>query len=70
MLQLAAHDFFNVNRELEIDFENVKLDLGTLLDHGDENIPFGGEFRNISIFIPLGVVMTIDLLELDSSFAE
>jgi len=30
-LQLAAHDFFNVDRTLEIDFENGKLDLSTVL---------------------------------------
>ena len=46
LLQLAAHDFFNVNRFTEIDHENGKLDLSTLLDHGDENIAIGGEPRN------------------------
>ena len=46
VLQLVAHDLFNVNRGLEVDFENGKLDLSTLFDHGDENIVIGGEFRN------------------------
>lgn len=46
VLQLVAHDLFNVNRNLEVDFENGKLDLSTLFDHGDENIVIGGEFRN------------------------
>ncbi len=46
VLQLVAHDLFNVNRNLEVDFENGKLDLSTLFDHGDENIAIGGEFRN------------------------
>ena len=52
LLQLAAHDFFNVNRgdfvnpETAFDFEDGKLNLSTLLDHGDENIVRGGEFRN------------------------
>ncbi len=46
VLQLVAHDLFNVNRGLEVDFENGKLDLSTLFDHGDENIAIGGEFRN------------------------
>jgi hypothetical protein len=46
ILQLVAHDLFNVNRNLEVDFENGKLDLSTLFDHGDENIAIGGEFRN------------------------
>jgi len=46
VLQLAAHDLFLVDRTLEIDHENGKLDLSTLLDHGDENITIGGEPRN------------------------
>ena len=46
VLQLVAHDLFNVNRALPFDFENGKLDLSTLFDHGDENIAIGGEFRN------------------------
>ncbi len=52
VLQLVAHDLFNVNRgdtvtpESAFDFENGKLDLSTLFDHGDENIAIGGEFRN------------------------
>ena len=46
LLQLAAHDFFNVDRDTEIDHENGKLDLSTLLDHGEEFIALGGEPRN------------------------
>ncbi len=57
VLQLVAHDLFNVNRCKDLmgntipgciiqDFENGKLDLSTLFDHGDENIAIGGEFRN------------------------
>ena len=49
MLQLAAHDFFNVDRgdfvtpESATEHEDGKLNLSTLLDHGDENIIRGGE---------------------------
>lgn len=46
LLQLAAHDFFNVDRQAEVDHENGKLDLSTLLDHGDDFIAIGGEARN------------------------
>ncbi len=46
VLQLVAHDLFNVNRGNGVDSENGKLDLSTLFDHGDENIAIGGEFRN------------------------
>lgn len=46
LLQLAAHDLFNVDRETEVDSENGLLDLSTVLDHGDENITLGGEARN------------------------
>lgn len=46
VLQLAAHDLFLVDREQEIDHENGKLDLSTLLNYGSENISLGGEPRN------------------------
>jgi len=51
VLQLAAHDLFNVDRMngvpgTGIDHENGLLDLSTLLDHGHSNIAMGGEFRN------------------------
>jgi len=54
ILQLAAHDLFNVDRANEIDFENGKLDLSTLfLDTVNHNkkfdvntIAIGGEPRN------------------------
>lgn len=54
LLQLAAHDLFNINRgdfvtpESATEFEDGKLNLSTLLDHGDENIIRGGEPRNRS----------------------
>jgi len=54
ILQLAAHDLFNVNRANEIDFENGKLDLSTLfvdtVNHNKKfdlnTIAIGGEPRN------------------------
>ena len=53
VLQLAAHDLFNVDRDIEVDFENGKLDLSTLLidtktgiNFEDEDIAQGGEVRN------------------------
>lgn len=46
VLQLAAHDLFNMNRETEVDTENGKLDLSTLLHYGEANIALGGEPRN------------------------
>jgi hypothetical protein len=51
VLQLAAHDLFNVDRMngipgTGVDNENGLLDLSTLLDHGHSNIAMGGEFRN------------------------
>lgn len=54
VLQLAAHDLFNVNRDTGVDFENGKLDLSTLFeDTTNENTAFdnniismGGEPRN------------------------
>jgi len=53
VLQLAAHDLFNVNRVTEIDIENGKLDLSTLFTDMTNGMPFsltdvavGGEPRN------------------------
>ena len=54
VLQLAAHDLFNVDRSIEKDFENGKLDLSTLFeDTVNKNkkfdldtIAIGGEPRN------------------------
>ena len=53
LLQLAAHDLFNVNRVTEIDIENGKLDLSTLFTDMNTGLPFslsdvalGGEPRN------------------------
>jgi len=53
VLQLGAHDLFNVNRVTEIDIENGKLDLSTLFTDMNTGLPFslsdvalGGEPRN------------------------
>ncbi|MDA8596914.1 hypothetical protein N9L26_01110 [Candidatus Pacebacteria bacterium] len=46
LLQLAAHDLFDVDRETAEDRENGKLDLSTVLHHGLEAIALGGEPRN------------------------
>lgn len=54
ILQLAAHDLFNVDRVNEIDFENGKLDLSTLFEDtlhenaqfDKDTIAIGGEPRN------------------------
>ena len=54
VLQLAAHDLFDVDRTIEHDFENGLLDLSTLLINmrggggpfSDAQIMNGGEFRN------------------------
>ena len=46
VLQLAAHDLFRVDRTLEVNLENGKLDLSTIFDHGAEKIAKGGEIRN------------------------
>jgi len=54
VLQLAAHDLFDVDRTIETNFENGLLDLSTLLvnmrgdgnTYSDAQIMLGGEFRN------------------------
>lgn len=54
VLQVAAHDLFDVDRTTETDFENGLLDLSTLLRNmrgdgslfPDAQIELGGEFRN------------------------
>jgi len=54
VLQLAAHDLFDVDRTIETDFENGLLDLSTLFrnmrgdgsTYSDAQIMMGGEFRN------------------------
>jgi len=53
ILQLAAHDLFNVDRSMPFDFENGKLDLSTLFedtvnggDFDEATIAMGGEPRN------------------------
>ena len=85
ILQIAAHDFFNVDRcdginaECAVDFENGKLDLSTLLfdpttgePRLDDDIRKGGELRNrVSILI---FTMSSELgekyLELRDKFGE
>lgn len=53
VLQLAAHDLFNVDRTIPHDFEDGKLNLSTLFDDTVNGVPFnddtisiGGEPRN------------------------
>ncbi len=46
ILQVAAHDLFNVDRHTDTDTENGKLDLSTVFDYGEANIAQGGEIRN------------------------
>jgi len=85
ILQIAAHDFFNVDRcdginaECAVDFENGKLDLSTILFdptthefRSDEDIALGGELRNrVSVLI---FTMSSELgekyLELRDKFGE
>src|SRR6266850_2463639 len=45
-LQLVSHDLYNVDRTTEVDSEDDKLNLSTILDYGQENIANGGEPRN------------------------
>lgn len=45
-LQLVSHDLYNVDRTIEVDSEDDKLNLSTVLDYGQENIAIGGEPRN------------------------
>jgi hypothetical protein len=47
ILQLAAHDLFNVDRTISFDFENGKLDLSTLF----EDTVNGGDFDELTILI-------------------
>ena len=68
ILQLVAHDLYHVNRVTEIDAENQKLDLSTVLDQGEENIAKGGEPRNMENIMVFTVAkefgkMYLDLVE-------
>ena len=65
VLQLVAHDLFNVDRKAEVDNEDGKLNLSTLLDHGDENIALGGEFRNRENIILFTVASEFGAIYLD-----
>jgi len=68
ILQLVAHDFYHVDRVTEIDAENEKLDLSTVLDQGEQNIANGGEPRNMENILVFTVAtqfgkMYLDLLD-------
>ena len=47
ILQLAIHDLYSVNRNTEVDSEDFKLNLSTVLDYGQQNIANGGDFKNM-----------------------
>ena len=55
VLQLAAHDLYDVDRVNGTDSEDERLNLSTLFDHDEENIVKGGDSRN-SDSIPLRTV--------------
>ena len=55
ILQIATHDLVDVDRATGINREDGKLNLSTLFNHGDENIPFNGEIRNRSNLIIFNV---------------
>ena len=65
ILQLVAHDFYHVDRVTEIDAENEKLDLSTVLDQGDENIANGGEPRNMENILVFTVATKFGQMYLD-----
>jgi hypothetical protein len=65
ILQLVAHDFYHVNRVTEIDAENQKLDLSTVLDQGDQNIANGGEPRNMENILVFTVATKFGHMYLD-----
>jgi hypothetical protein len=46
VLQVAAHDLYNVNRITGVDSEDEILNLSTLFNYGQQNIANGGEVRN------------------------
>jgi hypothetical protein len=79
VLQLAAHDLFNINRTIEVNFENGKLDLSTLFkdtltgdDFGPEDIAQGGEVRNRENIILFTVASQLGqkYLKLEEEFGE
>ena len=65
ILQLVAHDFYHVNRVTEIDAEDEKLNLSTVLDQGDENIANGGEPRNMENILVFTVATKFGHMYLD-----
>ena len=65
ILQLVAHDLYHVNRITEIDAENQKLDLSTVLDQGEENIVKGGEPRNMENIMVFTVAKEFGKMYLD-----
>ena len=65
ILQLVAHDLYHVDRVTEIDAENQKLDLSTVLDQGEENIANGGEPRNMENIMVFTVAKEFGMMYLD-----
>lgn len=65
ILQLVAHDFYHVDRDTEIDAEDEKLNLSTVLDQGDENIANGGEPRNMENILVFTVATQFGQMYLD-----
>ena len=65
ILQLVAHDLYHVDRITEIDAENQKLDLSTVLDQGEENIANGGEPRNMENIMVFTVAKEFGMTYLD-----
>ena len=65
ILQLVAHDFYHVDRVTEIDAENQRLDLSTVLDQGDGNIANGGEPRNMENILVFTVATKFGHMYLD-----
>jgi len=65
ILQLVAHDLYHVDRVTEIDAENQKLDLSTVLDQGEENIKNGGEPRNMENIMVFTVAKDFGKMYLD-----
>jgi hypothetical protein len=46
VLQVAAHDLYNVNRITAVDSEDEILNLSTLFNYEQQNVANGGEVRN------------------------
>ena len=59
LLQVAAHDLYNVNRTSGQDIEDERLNLSTLFSYGEENIANGGEKRNSENIVTHTVAVNI-----------